>query len=100
MRSSGLIMEIFTAGHSNRAAAELVALLGEAGVGGVADVRRFPGSRRFPQHSRERLAPELERAGIAYSFLGDALGGGREPSGPVQRARNDAWRAPARRAFP
>ncbi len=92
-------MEIFTAGHSNRAAAELVALLGEAGVLGVADVRRFPVSRRFPQHSRERLAPELERAGIAYSFLGDALGGRREPKGPVESSRNGAWRDPALRAF-
>lgn len=92
-------MEIWSAGHSNRAAAELVALLGEAGVRCVADVRRFPVSRRFPQHARARLAPELLRAGIAYVFLGDALGGRREPTGPAESSRNGAWRDPALRAF-
>ena len=92
-------MEIWSVGHSNRSAAELVALLGEAGVQAVADVRRFPVSRRFPQHSRVRLAPELARAGIAYEFLGEALGGRREPSGPIEGSRNGAWRDPALRAF-
>lgn len=92
-------MEIFTAGHSNRSAAELVALLEEAGVSRVADVRRFPVSPRFPHHTRERLAPELQRGGIAYSFLGDTLGGRREPTGPVEGSRNGAWRDPALRAF-
>ncbi len=92
-------MEIFSAGHSNRSAAELAALLGEARIQVVADVRRFPVSRRFPQHTRERLAPELERAGISYAFLGDALGGRREPSGPIEGSRNGAWRDPALRAF-
>jgi uncharacterized protein (DUF488 family) len=92
-------MEIFTAGHSNRSATELVALLAEASVSCVADVRRFPVSRRFPQHSRARLEAELERAGIRYVFLGDALGGRRESTGPIESSRNGAWRDPALRAF-
>jgi uncharacterized protein (DUF488 family) len=91
--------EIFTAGHSNREAAELVALLGEAGIRAVADVRRFPVSRRFPQHSRARLAATLEAAGIAYRFLGAALGGRLEPVVPIERSRNGALRDPALRAF-
>lgn len=91
--------EVFTVGHSNRAAAELVDLLAEASVRAVADVRRFPVSRRFPQHSRERLAATLEGAGLAYAFLGASLGGRLEPVVPIERSRNGAWRDPALRAF-
>lgn len=91
--------EIFTAGHSNREAAELAALLVEAGVRTVADVRRFPVSRRYPQHSRAPLAAALESAGLAYVFLGAALGGRLEPVVPIERSRNRAWRDPALRAF-
>lgn len=66
---------IYTAGHSTRSTAELIALLREAGVRAVADVRRWPVSRRHPQHSRPALAPALEAAGITYHHLGQALGG-------------------------
>ena len=92
-------MELWTAGHSNRSAAELVALLAGAGIAGVADVRRFPVSRRFPQHARARLEASLGAAGIAYDFLGDALGGRREPALPPERSRNAALSDPALRAF-
>lgn len=91
--------EIFTAGHSNRTAEELVALLAEAGVTRVADVRRYPVSRRFPQHSRARLEASLAAAGIGYAFEGDALGGRREPMLPREASRNGAWADPALRAF-
>ncbi|HXZ85731.1 MAG TPA: DUF488 domain-containing protein [Myxococcota bacterium] len=92
-------MELASVGHSNRTAEELVALLREAGVRCVADVRRFPVSRRFPQHSRPRLEAELSRAGIRYAFLGDVLGGRREPALASDPARNGAWRDPSLRAF-
>lgn len=92
-------MEIWTAGHSNRTAAELVAVLAGAGIAGVADVRRFPVSHRFPQHSRTRLEASLAAAGIGYDFLGDSLGGRREPGMPPERSRNAALSDPALRAF-
>src|SRR5262245_39475046 len=92
-------MLVYTAGHSNRSAAELVALLAEASISLVADVRRYPVSRRYPQHSRARLTTELEAAGIGYEFLGDSLGGRREPTVPVGSSRNGAWRDPALRAY-
>ena len=91
--------EIFTAGHSNLAADELVRLLSEAEVTRVVDVRRFPVSRRFPQHSRERLGASLAAAGIGYAFFGDALGGRREPTTSREASRNGAWADPALRAF-
>ena len=92
-------MQIWSAGHSNRSAAELVALLAGAGIAGAADVRRYPVSRRFPQHSRARLSASLAAAGIGYDFLGDALGGRREPTRPPERSRNAALSDPALRAF-
>jgi uncharacterized protein (DUF488 family) len=91
--------EIYSAGHSNRSAEELVELLAEASVSLVADVRRYPVSRRFPQHSRPRLTESLAAAGIGYEFLGDSLGGRREPAVPVESSRNGAWRDPALRAY-
>src|SRR6185436_5036636 len=39
---------VYTVGHSTRAIGELVALLREAGVRLLLDVRRFPVSRRYP----------------------------------------------------
>ncbi|HTO70305.1 MAG TPA: DUF488 domain-containing protein [Myxococcota bacterium] len=92
-------MQVFTAGHSNRAADQLLALLREAEIACVADVRRFPQSRRFPQHSRARLEPALRGAGLDYAFLGDALGGRLELEPGADRARNGAWREPSLRAF-
>jgi uncharacterized protein (DUF488 family) len=91
--------EVFTAGHSNRGADELVALLAEAGVTCLADVRRFPVSRRYPQHSQKRLAATLAAAGIGYVFLGDALGGRREPTTQREASRNGAWNDPSLRAY-
>ena len=90
---------VFTAGHSNRAADELLELLHQAGVTRVVDVRRHPVSRRFPQHGRERLRASLEAAGIAYEFLGDLLGGRLEPETGPEASANAAWRDPALRAY-
>jgi uncharacterized protein (DUF488 family) len=76
-------LTIWTAGHSNRSLAELVLLLAGARIRRVADVRRFPCSRRYPHFAIERLAPALEAAGIGYVHL-EALGGrrGTRPGSP------------------
>ncbi len=66
---------IYTIGHSDHATEALVALLHQAGITTVADVRSRPYSRWVPQANRETLARALEKAGIAYIFLGDLLGG-------------------------
>ena len=49
-------LPIFTLGHSTRSLEDFLALLGEHDVELLADVRRFPGSRRFPHFRRETLA--------------------------------------------
>jgi uncharacterized protein (DUF488 family) len=89
-------MRIFTIGHGNRTLDELVATLRAAGVERLCDVRRFPGSRRFPHFGRDALAEALPRAGIAYDFRGDALGGRRRPGAT---SRHPAWRDPSFRAY-
>ena len=92
-------MKIFGVGHSNLAAAELLALLREHGVACVADVRRFPVSRRHPQHAQPALEASLRGAGIDYAFLGRELGGRLEPELPIDGSENRALREPAFRAY-
>jgi len=70
-------MEVFTVGHGARTAEAFLAVLRDAGVTTLADVRRFPGSRRHPQFGRAALAAALAEAGIGYEWQGEALGGRR-----------------------
>jgi len=67
--------DLFSIGHSNIPAARFIALLCDAGVEAVADVRSTPFSRRFPWFSGKNLAATLAQHGLAYLAYGDALGG-------------------------
>jgi uncharacterized protein (DUF488 family) len=88
--------QLFTVGHSTHPIERFIALLTGSGVRLLADVRRFPGSRRNPQFNSEALRESLESAGIAYEPFGDELGGRRRPSkvaeGPSAVWRNAAFR--------
>lgn len=57
----------------------MVGLLREHGVERLADIRRFPGSRRHPHFSREALQSSLPERGVAYIHLPE-LGGRRKAS--------------------
>jgi uncharacterized protein (DUF488 family) len=59
-------MRVHTIGHGTRTLDELLAMLADAEVRTLVDVRRFPGSRRNPQFNGESLAEALELAGIRY----------------------------------
>ncbi len=72
---------IYTIGHSDHSMAGFVALLQQHGVTSVVDVRSQPYSRWAHQFNRESLARDLEAVGVAYHFLGDALGG--RPADPA-----------------
>src|SRR5690606_22873795 len=65
---------IWTAGHSTLPAEALVALLQSCGVEAVADVRRFPASRRHPQFNRATMEGYHAQAGLRYLHL-PGLGG-------------------------
>jgi uncharacterized protein (DUF488 family) len=66
---------LFTIGHSNHEPEAFLALLQQAGVTAVADVRSQPFSRRLPHFSRDALKALLHQHGIAFVFLGKQLGG-------------------------
>lgn len=89
-------MIIYTIGHSNRDAATFLALLQAQGVTAVADVRRFPGSRKHPHFGQEALAADLAAVGIAYHYL-PLLGGRRRVT--REPSPNDAWHNPSFRAY-
>lgn len=75
---------VFTIGHGARELAALVAVLEEASVTVLVDVRRYPGSRHHPQFGRRSLENALATAGIGYEWQGEALGG-RRPRQPETR---------------
>jgi uncharacterized protein (DUF488 family) len=85
---------IRTVGHGTLPADAFAALLREAGVRSVADVRRYPGSRRHPQYGADAMAEWLPAHGLAYRWF-EALGGRRTPSSasPNSALRNDQFRA-------
>lgn len=86
---------VFTIGHSTRASEELLALLAEHGIEVLVDVRRYPGSRRHPQFSRDALAAALADAHIQYMHEPD-LGGRRDPR---PGSPHVAWRVDAFRGY-
>jgi uncharacterized protein (DUF488 family) len=67
--------DLFTIGHSNLAADRFVALLRDAGVTAVADVRSVPFSRWCPWFSGKALAKRLAEENMSYLGFGDSLGG-------------------------
>ena len=72
---------VFDVGHSTHPLETFVALLQAHAVECVVDVRRLPGSRRFPQYDGPVLAASLVPRGIGYLHLA-ALGGRRGRSLP------------------
>jgi len=80
---------IWTVGHSTRPIEELLKLLAAGEIQLLADVRRFPGSRRHPQFGQEALAASLADAGIEYRHFVD-LGGRRSKRLPD--SPNRGWR--------
>lgn len=90
-----MALTIWTVGHSVRPLDEFLAVLAAYDIELVADVRRFPGSRRLPQYAAPALEASLAEHGIGYCWL-PALGGRRRPN---PDSPNDAWRHPAFRGY-
>src|SRR5918911_1545931 len=82
------MLTVWSVGHSTRPIRELLNVLQAYDIELVADVRRFPGSRRLPQYQQPALEWPLPPAGISYFWL-PGLGGRRRP---VSNSRNTAWR--------
>lgn len=88
-------MQLWTIGHSNQPLEPFLAALTGHEIALVADVRRFPMSRRHPHFSKERLAAALEEAAVAYLHFPE-LGGRRSPR---KDSRNTAWRVAGFRGY-
>jgi uncharacterized protein (DUF488 family) len=85
---------IFTVGHGTLPAASFAALVRDAGVGAVVDVRRFPASRHNPQFGKDEMGRWLVEEGVAYRWMA-SLGGRRKgtPASPNEALRNPQFRA-------
>jgi uncharacterized protein (DUF488 family) len=84
----GMTVTVWTVGHSTRSLHEFLAILAAYEIEAVADVRRFPGSRRQPQYNKPVLATALHTTGIDYISI-PALGGRRQSTAKASRS---AWR--------
>jgi uncharacterized protein (DUF488 family) len=83
-------LPFFTVGHSNRSLEAFVALLREADIALVADIRKMPRSRANPQFNEEALADALARFQISYEHM-PALGGLRGKTRAVSPSPNGLW---------
>lgn len=87
--------EIWTIGHSTHPLEEFLDLLENFGIEAVADIRSFPGSRKFPQFNKENLHKSLADAGIEYRHILN-LGGRRKVN---KDSTNTIWKNESFRAY-
>ena len=86
---------LYTIGHSTRSLEELIDLLEANRIASLADIRRYPASRRHPHFSGESLAASLPGRGIEYVHL-ESLGGRRKAD---PQSRNTGWRNESFRGY-
>jgi len=84
------VLPVFTIGHSNRPFEDFAAILKDARVEQVADVRTVPRSRANPQYNADALPNELAGSGIEYERFTE-LGGLRGRSHEVPPEVNGFW---------
>ncbi len=82
--------EFFTIGHSTHPIEEFRALLEQHRIETVADIRRFPGSRKHPQFNQAEFAAALNAVGVQYHWLQSL--GGRRGKAPEVSERNAGLR--------
>jgi uncharacterized protein (DUF488 family) len=85
-----MTLPFFTIGHSARSLDDFVALLREARVALLADVRKMPMSRSNPQFNHNTLPDALAISGIRYEHMA-ALGGLRGKARDVAPDVNGWW---------
>jgi uncharacterized protein (DUF488 family) len=87
-------MTLSSLGHSNLSLDEFVAMLRREGIPAIADVRRFPMSRRHPWFNGPDLARRLAEESLGYAHFRD-LGGmlRAEIDDPDYAGLDPEWRA-------
>ncbi len=89
-------MLLFSIGHSTHPIERFLELLSMWEIAVLADVRSFPGSRRYPQFNSVELERSVVGCGIRYRWF-KALGGRRHGVRPD--SPHVAWQTPAFRAY-
>jgi uncharacterized protein (DUF488 family) len=83
---------IHSLGHSTHPIEVFIELLKQRGIEVLADVRSVPMSRFNPQFRQKELRATLEKEGLSYVWLGEALGG--KPYLPyAERTRMELFQA-------
>jgi uncharacterized protein (DUF488 family) len=80
-------LELWTIGHSNHTLETFMGLLRSHEIHALVDVRRYPGSRRYPHFNAEELSAALAKAEVEY-VPSPELGGRRKP---LKDSPNAAW---------
>jgi uncharacterized protein (DUF488 family) len=68
-------LTIYTIGHSNVPAKNIVELIKQHGIQVIVDVRSSPYSKFVPQFNREMFQIILQKEELDYKFAGEYLGG-------------------------
>jgi uncharacterized protein (DUF488 family) len=95
MEETEQIKTIWTIGHSTRTFDEFIDMLKSFQIELVADIRSFPGSRRYPHFNKEALEVSLPENNIKYIHLREL--GGRRKTRPD--SINTGWRLDAFRGY-
>ena len=100
---------IFTIGHSNRSWDTFLSLLLKNNISIVADIRRFPSSRLWPQFNKDNMKTGLAKHNIEYIHIVKLGGRRNEKDKPyLQEKKNNnnnnnnsnyAWRNKSFRAY-
>lgn len=86
---------VWTIGHSTRTLEEFVEMLHSFEIKAVADIRSYPGSRRYPHFNKEALEVSLPSNDVLYFHIKN-LGGRRKAN---LGSKNTAWHHPAFRGY-
>jgi uncharacterized protein (DUF488 family) len=88
-------LTVWTVGHSTRTLDEFLELLTANDIEALADVRRFPASRKHPHFNQDALRDSLSGIGVEYVPLPE-LGGRRRPR---PDSHNTVWRNESFRGY-
>ena len=88
-------LNIWTIWHSTRTLGEFLELLTAHRIEALADVRRFPASRRHPHFNRDPLRSSLRELEVEYAPMPE-LGGRRQP---LPNSHNTLWRNESFRGY-
>lgn len=92
---SAIAKTVWTIGHSTHSITEFIAMLKSNEINVIADIRRFPMSRRLPHFNKDALQQSLKESNIDYIHF-EGLGGRRSP---VKNSHNTGWRNSSFRGY-